>query len=108
MSSSKHSFKISYLVEAGCLGAQGIQKIDGFCAFLTQKLNPSFPSFCSWDIRPKVDIHQRHIQYTLNKKKLTIDQATRYLDAHDHNIKTFEDKIDDFVIDLIEEYLGRL
>jgi len=107
MPSSEPTFIINYSVEAGCLGAQGTQKIEGFCLFLTQKMAQNFPDFCTWDITPQVDIHQRHIRYTLNNKKLSIEQATRYLDAHNLTIKIFEDKMDDFAIDLIEEYLGR-
>jgi len=102
-----HLFTVSYFLESGCLGAQGAQRIDGFCKFVTIKIKQSFPAFCSWDIKPLIDSQQRHIQYTLNQKTLTLEQAKRYLDAQQQDIKLFEDSVDDFVIDSIEEYQGR-
>jgi len=107
MTTSHHLFTVSYFIESGCLGAQGAQRIDGFCEFVTIKLKQSFPAFCSWNIKPLIDNQQRHIQYTLNQKTLTLEQAKRYLDTQHQDINSFENNVDDFVIDSIEEYQGR-
>lgn len=104
---TQHNFCIFYYIEAGCLGANGAQVVDGFCDFLEKKLNSTHAKLCYWSIQPLSDINLPHFKYVLEDKKLSLEQATRYLEKHQFTLKQFEDDIDDLVIDFIEEYLGR-
>ncbi len=107
MPSQSPKLNINYYIESGCLGAQGEQKIQHYCQFLTQKLQHIYNDFCTWHVKPLSDLHQPHIQYFIAHKKLSDEQATRYLNALQKNKKKFESQIDDIVIHSIEDYMGR-
>ncbi len=102
-----NALTINYYVEAGCLGEHGEDRIQGFCQFLQLKFNQNQANICSWQVKQLTDIHQPHIQYFLANKKLTNEQASRYLEALKQNKDAFEDNIDEIVIDLIDDYLER-
>lgn len=101
------TLSVIYFIEADCLGAKGEQKIISFCPFLSQRLNQTKNSPCIWKAQPLIDRQKPHFQYFIIQKKLTSKQAQIYLQALNIDIKSFENSIDELVVDLIDEYLSR-
>ncbi len=98
---------VIYYVEAGCLGANGDKLIDGFCDFMSLKVNQTNNELCVWSIQVLTDIHKPHIEYFIQQKKLDSRQARVFLKKYGKDIDVFEESIDDLVINTIEDYLGR-
>ena len=94
-------------VEPGCLGPEGIEKIDSFCDYAQQKFEQVDASFISWDISPRRDKNVPELQYQINSKNLSSKKAALYLAYFDKRVTEFEDHFHEELDDAIEQYLGR-
>jgi len=92
-------------IEAGCLGPAGSEYVDGFCEFATCEFRHFDTNKISWNIIPRQNSSQAEVQYTIVGKKLSQQQAAKYLSVMDIDIAEFESQIDDRLILLIEQYM---
>ena len=104
-----HNKKITIVfnVESGCLGANGKDHIQEFCRFTKKQLEIMYSDYINWEVLPRTSISMPEIQYKLNDKKLDNDKAAKYLEIFDNNNNKFEIHLEDKIIILIEQYLGR-
>lgn len=98
---------IIYQVEHGCLGSQGDTLIEAFCTFATKKLNAKDSNNFNYSIQSRLNIHQHHIHYQINNKRLNREQIIQLLALIQIDIQHFEDQLDEQIVEIIEEFLGR-
>ncbi|MCF6282620.1 MAG: hypothetical protein L3J28_10520 [Candidatus Polarisedimenticolaceae bacterium] len=95
-------------VEAGCLGAKGGDHIEAFCHFAQKEYAALGSDYIRWEIVPRHDKSLPEMQYRVNEKKISRDQAAKYLNVFKKKLGEFEDHMHDKLGGLIEQYLGRI
>jgi len=98
---------IVFNVEPGCLGQNGMNHVEDFCQFTQNKIKSINSDIIIWEVLPRYDKSQPEIQYKLNNKKLSNDKAAKLLALFDQKINEIEVQLEDKIIILIEQYLGR-
>lgn len=94
-------------VEPGCLGPDGRNHIEAFCA-LAQRALPYFDvDVGAWILTPRYDKTLEEMQYSVANKVLSRAQATRYFALIGRDIDAFEDRFQDKLSSLINLYLAR-
>lgn len=92
-------------VEGGCLGPNGASYVDGFCCAAEAEFSGVHSDKMNWTFLPRKNSSQAEVEYKILGKKLSIQQAKKYLDLLGIDITTFELEIDDRLITLIERYM---
>lgn len=103
--SKERKLTVVFRVEAGCLGPDGEKHVENFCQFAQKEVELIHPDFVHWLIVPRHDKEQIETEYSVNNKKLTHEQADRYLSVFEKSLDEFEEHFNDVMIVLIEEYL---
>lgn len=93
-------------VEPGCLGPQGVDLIEEFCNFAQIEVEPVDANFVHWEIIPRHDKTLPEMSYSTINKKLTHDQAAKYLEMFNKSLDDFENHIHDKLAYLIDHYRG--
>lgn len=99
---------IVYRIEPGCLGPNGKDHIIEFCSFAQKEVESIDSDFILWVIEPRYDKAMPETQYKINNKRLTHGKASKYLNIFKKNIDEFEEHLNEKVVHLIDQYLGRL
>lgn len=104
----KHKkLNVLFRVEPGCLGPDGAEHVEEFCAYAEKAVEELDADFVHWDILPRHDKQLPEMEYMVNSKKLNHDQAARYLQVFKKDLDEFESHLDEKLAHLIEEYFGR-
>jgi hypothetical protein len=96
---------ITYRVEPGCLGPQGSDHITMFCRVAQKEFEPVEPDVISWDIVPRNDKLQPEMQYAIAGKKISLEQAEKYLILFEKDLDEIEEDFDERIAELIEKFL---
>ena len=108
-SSASKQLTIQYRLEAGCLGPSGQDYVEDFCFFAYAKLEEVSNEHVRWEIIPRYDKTLPEFEYTLGKKKkLSRDQAARYLEMLNHNLDKLEGMFEDILSVLIDEFIAKI
>lgn len=94
-------------VEPGCLGPNGDNLVKDFCVFAQKEFADQELEYIDWQVIPRVDKTLSELQYRVNNKDLTRDQAEKYLSLFDERIEEFESLLGDMLTHLIEDFAGR-
>jgi len=108
-SSLPHSQRLTviYRIEPGCLGPQGDSHIDTFCAFAQDSFDALALEYIDWQLLPRQDNAAAEIQFKIDRKTLTRDQAEKYLRLFEEDIVEFESLMGDTLTHLVEDYFRR-
>jgi hypothetical protein len=98
---------VTFRVEPGCLGPDGIRHIDAFCKFAKKEVANLDSDFVRWVIVPRFDKSMAETEYKTNNKRLDYRQAEKYLTVFGKDLQQFEDHLQDKLTLLIDQYLGR-
>jgi hypothetical protein len=98
---------VTFRVEPGCLGPDGIVHIEGFCKFAKKEVAGLDSGFVSCVITPRYDKSLLEIEYKTNNKRLDHDKAEKYLRVFGKELDDFEEHLQDTLSILIDQYLGR-
>lgn len=98
---------ILFRVESGCLGPQGATHIEEFCRLAQQEFASVDADFIHWEIIPRHDKSLAEMQYQVSNKKLSHDQAAKYLAVFNKDLDEFEGHLHQKLAVLIEQFLGR-
>ena len=98
---------VTFRVEPGCLGPDGIDHIKGFCKFAKKEVAGLNSDFVRWVITPRYDKSLLETEYKTNNKLLDHDKAKKYLSVFGKQLDDFEENLQDKLSILIEQYLGR-
>ena len=92
-------------VEGGCLGPEGASHVDDFCYFAESEFRNFHPDKLRWKFLQRQNSQQAEVEYKLIGKKLSPQQASKYLNILGIDMSEFESEIDDRLIVLIERYM---
>jgi len=93
-------------IEAGCLGPDGEDHIDEFCAFGQPLVAPIDADFVLWKLAPRHDKMLAEMHYSINGKELNHVKAEKYLRLFSKNLNTFEEHLNDKLAQIIDDYLA--
>lgn len=94
-----------YRVEPGCLGPTGIDYVEGFCEFASQKIKA--PAYAHFSFVPRYDKSLSEREYIFAGRTLTANQVCTFLDKFDKDKNDFEEQIDELLSHAIDAYLNR-
>ena len=97
---------LTFRVEPGCLGPDGISQIKDFCQFAQSQLSTSNSNFLLMKVIPRYDKSIPELQYQINNKTLSQSQVTKYLDLFNQDISNIEENFHEEIANLIEEYIA--
>ncbi|MCO7223682.1 hypothetical protein [Pleionea sp. CnH1-48] len=104
---SDKKLKVVCRIEPGSLGPDGAGVVSEFCQFAQGQVAMYDVGFMSWEILPRVDKSLPEIEYRVGNKNLNHSYASRYLNAFDMDIDTFEADASDRLTDLIMEFVNQ-
>lgn len=97
---------ITYRVEAGCLGPDGLNYISDFCKFSQSKLQTIDPGYIAWNIIHRADKTLPEIEYSLIGKTVGSDKVEKYLSVFGKTIDDFECELSDQLATLISQFMS--
>ncbi len=97
---------VTYRVEAGCLGPDGLNYIADFCNFAQSKLQTSDSDYIVWNIVHREDKTLPEIQYGLLGKIVHSNKVEKYLSIFGTNIDDFEYNLSDTLATLISQFMS--
>lgn len=98
---------VEYRVEGGCLGPTGDNYVDGFCDFARIELASWEADLINWVFVPRKDKSIAELQYKIEEKNLSREQAKRFLQSFGKSIDELEAEIDETLFVLIDEYMSK-
>ncbi|MEP0356688.1 MAG: hypothetical protein ABJH06_18910 [Paraglaciecola sp.] len=98
---------VTFRVEPGCLGPDGIDHIEKFCKFAKKEVAELDSDFVRWVITPRYDKSLPETEYKTNNKRLDYDKAEKYLTIFGKELDDFEEHLQDKLSILIDEFHGR-
>lgn len=104
---SNKKLAITYRVEGGCLGPVGHMHIDKFCDYAQENIKNKNDNFISLKIAPRHDKSLPEMQFNLLSKKITHDQAEKYLSFFNLSLENFEGELSDQLTQLIQTYVNK-
>ncbi len=97
---------VTYRVEAGCLGPDGLNYIADFCHLAQAELQKSNSDYVVWNIVHRKDKTLPEIEYGLAGKAMNADKTEKYLSLFGQTLDDFESKISDHLAALIRQFMG--
>lgn len=97
---------VTYRVEAGCLGPDGLNYIADFCTFAQTELQKSDPGYIAWNIIDRADKTLPEMEYSLIGKTVDYQKAEKYLSAFGKTIDDFECQLSDYLATLISQFMS--
>jgi hypothetical protein len=100
---------VTYRVEAGCLGPEGLNHITDFCKFAETEFQTVNSDYISWKIVHREDKTLPEMEYNVFGKMVTEKQAEKYLAVFGLNLDEFEGNLSDNLTTLVNQFMkGKL
>ena len=97
---------VTYRVEAGCLGPDGLNYITDFCNFAQSELQISDSDYIVWNIVHREDKTLPEIQYGLLGKIINDGKAEKYLSLFGKTLDDFEYHLSEHLATLIRQFMS--
>lgn len=97
---------VFFRLEPGCLGPKGSEHIEQFCQLAQKEFETLYSDIVQWEIVPRNDKSLPEIQYKINNKNLSREQASTFLSIFDKNLGGLEEKMNQTLADQIDQYMG--
>ena len=97
---------VIYRVEPGCLGPEGASHIIKFCIFAQAALQTLDSNYISWSIISREDKTLPEMEYNVVGKKMSHNQAEKYLAIFGKSLDEFEGRLSDQLTLLIDKFMG--
>ena len=93
-------------IESGCLGKHGAAQIKDFCLFAAKHTQHYYSDDIIWQYQPKEDKLLPEMDFYVKNKRLTRQQAQRYLKVATsiETLTQLEDNIQLKLIELVEQF----
>ena len=98
---------VIFRIEPGSLGSEGMEHVVEFCQFAQTQLQSCSVEYLTWFIEPRFDKTLGEMNFQLNNKALTQDQAEKYLTVLGESYAHFEDELENNLEAMIDQYFGR-
>jgi hypothetical protein len=104
--SDHQKLSITYRVEPGCLGPDGGNVADEFCAVAQQEFKSLDADCVIWNIVARHDKSLPEMQFHVLGKMLTEAQASKYLAGFEKDLDELEGHLSDKLATLIDNFMG--
>ncbi|MEL4430658.1 hypothetical protein [Shewanella mangrovisoli] len=94
-------------VEPGCLGPDGREHIEAFCALAQQAMKHFAADVVTWTLVPRYDKTLPEMEYSVANKSLSRAQVTQYFNTLGQDVDAFEEAFNDKLTAFINLYLAR-
>ena len=88
--SNDKKLSVTYRVEPGCLGPDGMDYVKGFCQFAQQKAGSIDLAYALFEFVPRYDKSLPELQYQVVGKAISSLQATKFLAVFGSTLDEFE------------------
>lgn len=95
---------VTFRVEPGCLGPDGKSLIEAFCSYAQQDIKLLDLDYVNWHITPRFDKSLPEIQYNIHGKRISHDQANKYIALFGKQLSELEEHLDDRLTSLIDSF----
>jgi hypothetical protein len=102
--SVEQKLTLTYRVEPGCLGPTGADRIEGFCAYAQSQMQSIDADCIHWNITPRFDKSLPEMAYQVLGKRMTQQQAEKYLAHFGKRLDDLEGHLTDKLAELIATY----
>ena len=99
---------ITYRVEAGCLGPDGLNYIDDFCVFAQQELKMQESDYTLWNIIHRADKTLPEMEFSLMGKIVDDTKANKYFSVFNNTLDDFEMHLIDNLSILISKFMSKI
>lgn len=97
---------VTYRVEAGCLGPDGLNYISEFCNFAQSVLETLDSDYIAWNIVHREDKTLPEMQYGLVGKAISSLKAEKYLSVFGKTLDNFEYELSERLTTLIRQFMS--
>jgi hypothetical protein len=97
---------VTYRVEAGCLGPDGLSHIAKFCKFAQSEMEAVDSEYITWNIVHREDKTLPEMEYNVFGKVINDSQADKYLSMFGKNLNEFENNLSDLITNLIYQFMN--
>jgi hypothetical protein len=97
---------VLFRVEPGALGPEGDKHVESFCKFAAKELVSLDSDYICWEIVPRFDKSLPEMEFKINGKKLSHEQAAKYLELFDQDLDSFELHLASNISSLVSEFMG--
>jgi hypothetical protein len=98
---------VVFRVEPGSLGPNGSDYVEGLCETAQKHFDVIDSGFFRWEIGPRLDKKLPEIEYKINNKKLSNNQAETYLKIFERSKEGFETVLAETIAELINDFLDQ-
>lgn len=98
---------ITYRIEPGTLGSNGIDFIEGFCGFLMSQAKDFYPHIIRLTIVPRYDKSLPEKDFFVMNKHISYEQAEKYLQTMNLDIEDVEDQLDDRASLMVDDFFAQ-
>lgn len=100
----EQKLSVTYRVEPGCLGPTGADHVEAFCAYAQSQMQTLDAAYIYWNIVPRFDKSLPEMAYQVLGKRMTHQQAEKYLGYFGKSLDELEGHLSDKLADLINNY----
>lgn len=94
-------------IEPGCLGPDGREHIEAFCALAQQAMKHFVADVVTWTLVPRYDKTLPEMEYSVANKSLSRAQVIQYFNTLGQDVDTFEETFNDKLTAFINLYIAR-
>jgi len=100
---------VTYRIEAGCLGPEGLNHITDFCKFAQTEFQTLNLEYIAWTIVHREDKTLPEVEYQVFGKMINDTQAEKYLMVFGLSLDEFEGNLSDHLTTLVNQFMdGKL
>ncbi len=96
---------VTYRVEPGCLGPDGVKHIDEFCQYAQDNLLKLDSDYIVWNIVPRNDKTLPETQFNIVGKRMNHSQAEKYLANYGLPLDDFENHLAEKLAEFVDVFM---
>lgn len=96
---------VTYRVEAGCLGPNGVNFIVEFCIYAQSQLQLLNSDYINWNIVYREDKTLPEIEFGLINKIIDEKKAEKYLSVFGKTLDDFEGDLSDHITNFVSHFM---
>lgn len=96
---------VTYRVEAGCLGPDGLNFITEFCDYAQSQLQILDSNYVVWNIIHREDKTLPEMEFGLMNKIIDANKAEKYLSVFGKTLDDFECDLIDNITNLVNQFM---
>ena len=98
---------LTYRVEPGCLGPDGVNYIKDFCRHADNGFINHHSNYVVYQFIPRFDKSLAEMEFSVNHKRLSEEKANQYMSFFSQTLESFEEDLQDQLTLLIDTFFGR-